>query len=107
KNRFDNMAGMDEAKEKIKEGVQFLNNPEQYTKLGAKIPRSAVLSGSPGTGETLLAKATAGEAGVPCLSVWDGEFGPSASPFHTSDLRDMFATAMKHAPCIIFVDEIN
>ncbi|CAD6888544.1 unnamed protein product [Tilletia controversa] len=107
KTKFENVAGMDEAKEEIMEFVQFLKNPDKYTKLGAKIPRGAILSGPPGTGKTLLAKATAGEAAVPFLSVSGSEFVEMFVGVGPSRVRDMFATAKKHAPCIIFVDEID
>ncbi|KAE8221952.1 hypothetical protein CF319_g4773 [Tilletia indica] len=107
KTKFSDVAGMDEAKEEIMEFVQFLKNPDKYTKLGAKIPRGAILSGPPGTGKTLLAKATAGEAAVPFLSVSGSEFVEMFVGVGPSRVRDMFATAKKHAPCIIFVDEID
>lgn len=107
KMKFDQVAGMDEAKQEIMEFVSFLKNPERYTKLGAKIPRGAILSGPPGTGKTLLAKATAGEAQVPFLSVSGSEFVEMFVGVGPSRVRDMFATARKHAPCIIFVDEID
>lgn len=107
KMKFENVAGMDEAKEEIMEFVNFLKNPEKYEKLGAKIPRGAILSGPPGTGKTLLAKATAGEAGVPFLSVSGSEFVEMFVGVGPSRVRDMFSTAKKHAPCIIFVDEID
>lgn len=107
KMKFDSVAGMDEAKEEIMEFVNFLKNPEKYEKLGAKIPRGAILSGPPGTGKTLLAKATAGEAGVPFLSVSGSEFVEMFVGVGPSRVRDMFSTAKKHAPCIIFVDEID
>lgn len=107
KTKFDAVAGMDEAKEEIMEFVNFLKKPERYEKLGAKIPRGAILSGPPGTGKTLLAKATAGEAGVPFLSVSGSEFVEMFVGVGPSRVRDMFATAKKHAPCIIFVDEID
>ncbi|KAK0564233.1 AAA ATPase afg3 [Tilletia horrida] len=107
KTKFADVAGMDEAKEEIMEFVQFLKQPEKYTKLGAKIPRGAILSGPPGTGKTLLAKATAGEAGVPFLSVSGSEFVEMFVGVGPSRVRDMFAMAKKHAPCIIFVDEID
>ncbi|KAK0554174.1 AAA ATPase afg3 [Tilletia horrida] len=107
KTKFSDVAGMDEAKEEIMEFVQFLKNPEKYTKLGAKIPRGAILSGPPGTGKTLLAKATAGEAAVPFLSVSGSEFVEMFVGVGPSRVRDMFAMAKKHAPCIIFVDEID
>lgn len=107
KMKFENVAGMDEAKEEIMEFVNFLKNPDKYEKLGAKIPRGAILSGPPGTGKTLLAKATAGEAAVPFLSVSGSEFVEMFVGVGPSRVRDMFQTAKKHAPCIIFVDEID
>lgn len=107
KTKFESVAGMDEAKEEIMEFVNFLKKPERYEKLGAKIPRGAILSGPPGTGKTLLAKATAGEAGVPFLSVSGSEFVEMFVGVGPSRVRDMFATAKKNAPCIIFVDEID
>jgi len=105
--RFKDVAGMDEAKEEIMEFVKFLKEPAKYEKLGAKIPRGAILSGPPGTGKTLLAKATAGEAGVPFLSVSGSEFVEMFVGVGPSRVRDLFANAKKHAPCIIFVDEID
>jgi AFG3 family protein len=105
--RFKDVAGMDEAKEEIMEFVNFLKQPEKYEKLGAKIPRGAILSGPPGTGKTLLAKATAGEASVPFLSVSGSEFVEMFVGVGPSRVRDLFASAKKHAPCIIFVDEID
>lgn len=107
KMKFDQVAGMDEAKEEIMEFVSFLKKPEKYKRLGAKIPRGAILSGPPGTGKTLLAKATAGEAGVPFLSVSGSEFVEMFVGVGPSRVRDMFANAKKNAPCIIFVDEID
>lgn len=107
KVKFDDVAGMDEAKEEIMEFVKFLKEPSKYEKLGAKIPRGAILSGPPGTGKTLLAKATAGEAGVPFLSVSGSEFVEMFVGVGPSRVRDLFASAKKHAPCIIFVDEID
>ncbi|WFC99487.1 Mitochondrial inner membrane m-AAA protease component [Malassezia yamatoensis] len=107
KTKFSDVAGMDEAKEEIMEFVSFLKNPERYERLGAKIPRGAILSGPPGTGKTLVAKATAGEAGVPFLSVSGSEFVEMFVGVGPSRVRDMFANAKKHAPCIIFVDEID
>jgi len=107
KVKFENVAGMDEAKQEIMEFVSFLKNPERYERLGAKIPRGAILSGPPGTGKTLVAKATAGEAGVPFLSVSGSEFVEMFVGVGASRVRDMFATAKKMAPCIIFVDEID
>ncbi|KAJ9479785.1 Mitochondrial respiratory chain complexes assembly protein YTA12 [Pseudozyma hubeiensis] len=107
KTKFKHVAGMDEAKEEIMEFVNFLKKPEKYEKLGAKIPRGAILSGPPGTGKTLLAKATAGEAAVPFLSVSGSEFVEMFVGVGPSRVRDMFANAKKHAPCIIFIDEID
>lgn len=107
KVRFKDVAGADEAKEEIMEFVKFLKNPEAYERLGAKIPKGAILSGPPGTGKTLLAKATAGEAGVPFLSVSGSEFVEMFVGVGSSRVRDLFATAKKNAPCIIFVDEID
>lgn len=105
--KFSDVAGMDEAKEEIMEFVKFLKDPKLYEKLGAKIPKGAILSGPPGTGKTLLAKATAGEAGVPFLSVSGSEFVEMFVGVGASRVRDLFATAKKNAPCIIFVDEID
>lgn len=107
KVKFRDVAGMDEAKEEIMEFVKFLKDPKAYEKLGAKIPKGAILSGPPGTGKTLLAKATAGEAGVPFLSVSGSEFVEVFVGVGASRVRDLFATAKKQAPCIIFVDEID
>ncbi|KAI9295674.1 ATP-dependent metallopeptidase Hfl [Neoconidiobolus thromboides FSU 785] len=107
KMKFKDVAGMDEAKEEIMEFVKFLKDPRSYERLGAKIPRGAILSGPPGTGKTLLAKATAGEAGVPFLSVSGSEFVEMFVGVGASRVRDLFATAKKNAPCIIFVDEID
>jgi AFG3 family protein len=107
KTKFQNVAGMDEAKEEIMEFVKFLKDPSAYEKLGAKIPRGAVLSGPPGTGKTLLAKATAGEAGVPFFSVSGSEFVEMFVGVGSSRVRDLFSNAKKNAPCIIFIDEID
>ena len=107
KIKFKDVAGADEAKEEIMEFVKFLKNPSAYERLGATIPKGAILSGPPGTGKTLLAKATAGEAGVPFLSVSGSEFVEMFVGVGPSRVRDMFATAKKNAPCIIFVDEID
>jgi AFG3 family protein len=105
--RFNDVAGMDEAKTEIMEFVSFLKEPAKYERLGAKIPRGAILSGPPGTGKTLLAKATAGEASVPFLSVSGSEFVEMFVGVGSSRVRDLFASARKNAPCIIFVDEID
>ncbi|KAH9486621.1 Mitochondrial inner membrane m-AAA protease component [Psilocybe cubensis] len=107
KTKFKDVAGMDEAKEEIMEFVKFLKEPSKYEKLGAKIPRGAILSGPPGTGKTLLAKATAGEASVPFLSVSGSEFVEMFVGVGSSRVRDLFASAKKNAPCIIFIDEID
>ncbi|ORE09579.1 ATP-dependent metallopeptidase Hfl [Rhizopus microsporus var. microsporus] len=107
KVKFKDVAGADEAKEEIMEFVKFLKNPAAYERLGATIPKGAILSGPPGTGKTLLAKATAGEAGVPFLSVSGSEFVEMFVGVGSSRVRDLFATAKKNAPCIIFVDEID
>jgi AFG3 family protein len=107
KTKFRDIAGMDEAKEEIMEFVNFLKDPAKYEKLGAKIPRGAILSGPPGTGKTLLAKATAGEASVPFLSVSGSEFVEMFVGVGSSRVRDLFQSAKKNAPCIIFIDEID
>lgn len=107
KIRFKDVAGMSEAKEEVMEFVKFLKNPEKYEKLGAKIPRGAILSGPPGTGKTLIAKATAGEAGVPFYSVSGSEFVEMFVGVGASRVRDLFKTARENAPSIVFVDEID
>lgn len=107
KIKFKDVAGCSESKEEIMEFVKFLQNPSKYEKLGAKIPRGAILSGPPGTGKTLLAKATAGEAGVPFLSVSGSEFVEMFVGVGASRVRDLFKTAREMAPAIIFVDEID
>ncbi|KAK4634836.1 Mitochondrial respiratory chain complexes assembly protein [Fulvia fulva] len=107
KVKFADVAGMDEAKLEIMEFVSFLKEPGVYQKLGAKIPRGAILSGPPGTGKTLLAKATAGESGVPFFSVSGSEFVEIFVGVGPSRVRDLFANARKNTPCIIFIDEID
>lgn len=107
KIKFADVAGADEAKEEIMEFVKFLKEPAKYEKLGAKIPKGALLTGPPGTGKTLLAKATAGEAGVPFYSVSGSEFVEMFVGVGASRVRDLFNTARKDAPSIIFVDEID
>ncbi|KAL8668367.1 MAG: hypothetical protein Q9168_007000 [Polycauliona sp. 1 TL-2023] len=107
KVKFKDVAGMDEAKAEIMEFVSFLREPGQYSRLGAKIPRGAILSGPPGTGKTLLAKATAGESGVPFFSVSGSEFVEMFVGVGPSRVRDLFAEARKSTPCIIFIDEID
>ena len=107
KIKFKDVAGMDEAKQEIMEFVSFLKQPEQFQRLGAKIPRGAILSGPPGTGKTLLAKATAGESQVPFFSVSGSEFVEMFVGVGASRVRDLFANARKSTPCIIFIDEID
>ncbi|KAK0283908.1 AAA ATPase afg3 [Friedmanniomyces endolithicus] len=107
KVKFADVAGMDEAKLEIMEFVSFLKKPDMFQKLGAKIPRGAILSGPPGTGKTLLAKATAGESGVPFFSVSGSEFVEMFVGVGPSRVRDLFANARKNTPCIIFIDEID
>jgi AFG3 family protein len=107
KVKFADVAGMDEAKLEIMEFVSFLKEPSIYQRLGAKIPRGAILSGPPGTGKTLLAKATAGESAVPFYSVSGSEFVEMFVGVGPSRVRDLFATARKNTPCIIFIDEID
>lgn len=107
KVNFKDVAGMDEAKVEIMEFVNFLKDPKKYERLGAKIPRGAILSGPPGTGKTLVAKATAGEAGVPFLSVSGSEFVEMFVGVGASRVRDLFKTARKMSPSIIFIDEID
>ncbi|RMZ92610.1 hypothetical protein DV736_g155, partial [Chaetothyriales sp. CBS 134916] len=107
KTKFADVAGMDEAKVEIMEFVSFLKDPSKYQSLGAKIPRGAILSGPPGTGKTLLAKATAGESGVPFYSVSGSEFVEMFVGVGPSRVRDLFANARKNTPCIIFIDEID
>jgi len=104
---FRDVAGCEEAKIEIMEFVNFLKNPQQYLDLGAKIPKGAILTGPPGTGKTLLAKATAGEADVPFLSVSGSEFLEMFVGVGPARVRDMFTMARKHAPCILFIDEID
>ncbi|XP_063535890.1 AFG3-like protein 2 [Cydia strobilella] len=105
--KFQDVAGCEEAKIEIMEFVNFLKNPQQYLDLGAKIPKGALLTGPPGTGKTLLAKATAGEANVPFLTVSGSEFLEMFVGVGPSRVRDMFSMARKHAPCILFIDEID
>lgn len=107
KVKFKDVAGMNEAKQEVMEFVNFLKNPAKYEKLGAKIPRGAILSGPPGTGKTLIAKATAGEAGVPFYSVSGSEFVEMFVGVGASRVRDLFKTARENAPAIVFVDEID
>lgn len=104
---FSSVAGCDEAKKEIVEFVDFLQSPEQFTKLGAKIPKGALLCGPPGTGKTLLAKAVAGEAGVPFFSISGSDFIEMFVGVGPSRVRDLFKEARENAPCIIFIDEID
>ena len=105
--RFDDVAGLDEEKEELEEIVDFLKNPEKYMSLGARIPKGVLLVGHPGTGKTLLAKAVAGEAGVPFFSISGSDFVEMFVGVGASRVREMFADAKKNAPCIIFIDEID
>lgn len=107
KIRFSDVAGMAEEKEDLEEIVDFLRNPAKYTKLGARIPKGIILVGQPGTGKTLLAKAVAGEAGVPFFSISGSDFVEMFVGVGASRVRDLFAEAKKNAPCIIFIDEID
>jgi cell division protease FtsH len=104
---FTDVAGIDEAKQELQEIVDFLKNPEKFQALGARIPRGVLLVGSPGTGKTLLAKAVAGEAGVPFFSISGSDFVEMFVGVGASRVRDLFDQAKKHAPCIVFVDEID
>lgn len=104
---FENVAGQDEAKESLQEIVDFLHNPKKYKDIGAKLPKGALLVGPPGTGKTLLAKAVAGEAGVPFLSLAGSDFVEMFVGVGASRVRDLFKEANKVAPCIIFIDEID
>ena len=104
---FDDVAGIDEAKEELEEVVTFLKKPERFTAIGARIPKGVLLVGPPGTGKTLLAKAIAGEAGVPFFSISGSEFVEMFVGVGASRVRDLFKKAKENAPCIIFIDEID
>ena len=104
---FKNVAGLDEEKEELSEIVDFLKYPKKYLKLGARIPKGILLEGPPGTGKTLLAKAVAGEAGVPFFSISGSDFVEMFVGVGASRVRDLFADAKKNAPCIVFIDEID
>ncbi len=104
---FDDVAGVDEAKEELQEVVTFLKKPERFTAVGARIPKGVLLVGPPGTGKTLLAKAIAGEAGVPFFSISGSEFVEMFVGVGASRVRDLFKKAKENAPCIIFIDEID
>ncbi len=104
---FEDVAGVEEAKEEVQELVEFLRDPSKFQKLGGRIPRGVLMTGSPGTGKTLLAKAIAGEAKVPFFSISGSDFVEMFVGVGASRVRDMFEQAKKHAPCIIFIDEID
>ena len=104
---FDDVAGQDEAKESLKEIIDYLNNASKYTEIGAKLPKGALLVGPPGTGKTLLAKAVAGEANVPFLSISGSNFVEMFAGMGAAKVRDLFQEAEKNAPCIIFIDEVD
>ena len=104
---FQDVAGQEESKESLREIVDFLHNPEKYTKIGAKLPKGALLVGPPGTGKTLLAKAVAGEAGVPFFSLSSSDFVEMFVGVGASRVRDLFKQAQQNAPCIIFIDELD
>ena len=104
---FKDVAGQDEAKESLEEIIDFLHNPQKYTAIGARLPKGALLVGSPGTGKTLLAKAVAGEANVPFFSISGSDFVEMFVGVGASRVRDLFKEAAKVAPCIIFIDEID
>jgi cell division protease FtsH len=104
---FDDVAGIDEARDELQEIVEFLKDPQKFSRLGGKIPKGALLVGSPGTGKTLLARAIAGEAGVPFFSISGSDFVEMFVGVGASRVRDMFEQAKKNAPCIVFIDEID
>src|SRR5690606_33810765 len=104
---FDDVAGLDEAKEEVEEVVQFLKNPKRFTKLGGKLPKGVLLVGPPGTGKTLLAKAVAGEAGVPFFSLSGSDFVEMFVGVGAASVRDLFKQAKEKAPCITIIDEID
>ncbi len=104
---FDDVAGIEEAKEELQEVVSFLKSPEKFTAIGARIPKGVLLIGQPGTGKTLLAKAIAGEAGVPFFSISGSEFVEMFVGVGASRVRDLFRKAKENAPCIVFIDEID
>ena len=104
---FQNVAGLEEEKEDLVEVVDFLKSPQKYTKVGARIPKGVLLVGPPGTGKTLLAKAVAGEAGVPFFSISGSDFVEMFVGVGASRVRDLFEEGKRHAPCIIFIDEID
>ncbi|MFO0652916.1 MAG: ATP-dependent zinc metalloprotease FtsH [Polyangiales bacterium] len=105
--RFDDVAGVEEAKEELREVVEFLKSPEKFTRIGAKIPKGVLLVGPPGTGKTLLARAVAGEASVPFYSISGSEFVEMFVGVGAARVRDLFENAQSHAPCIVFIDELD
>ena len=107
KTTFKDVAGVEEAKEEVQELVDFLRDPSKFQRLGGKIPRGILMSGSPGTGKTLLARAIAGEAQVPFFSISGSDFVEMFVGVGASRVRDMFDQAKRQAPCIVFIDEID
>ena len=107
KKTFADVAGLDEEKEEVQEIVQFLKNPKKFTDLGARIPKGILMVGPPGTGKTLLAKAIAGEAGVPFFSISGSDFVEMFVGVGASRVRDLFEQAKKNTPCLVFIDEID
>jgi cell division protease FtsH len=107
KTTFDDVADMEEAKEEVKEIIEFLRDPKRFQRLGGKMPKGVLLVGPPGTGKTLLAKAIAGEAGVPFISISGSEFVEMFVGVGAARVRDLFETAKRYAPCIVFIDEID
>ena len=105
--KFDDVAGADEAKEELKEVVEFLKEPQKFAALGARIPKGVLLVGPPGTGKTLMAKAVSGEAGTPFFSISGSEFVEMVVGVGASRVRDLFEQAKRNSPCIIFIDEID
>ena len=104
---FNDVAGVDEAKEEVSEIIDFLKDPKKFTRLGGRIPKGVLLVGAPGTGKTLLARAIAGEAGVPFFSISGSDFVEMFVGVGASRVRDLFDQGKKSAPCIIFIDEID
>src|SRR5678809_372291 len=107
KVRFTDVAGVDEAEDELREVVEFLKNPKKYTIIGGRIPKGVILVGPPGTGKTLLARAVAGEAGVPFFSLSGSEFVEMFVGVGAARVRDLFQQAQGKAPCIIFIDELD
>ena len=105
--RFRDVAGLHEAKQELQEIVEFLKHPKRFIELGARIPKGVLLAGPPGTGKTLLARAVAGEAGVPFFSISGSDFVEMFVGVGAARVRDLFETAKKHAPCIVFIDELD